>query len=99
MSAAPAARSTREAGRRGASTPRGCTCFRLRQVTRRVTQHFDRIVGDTGLKTTQYSLLSNLERLGPMRPGELARAMAMDPSTLTRNLQPLIKLGWAEIGP
>ena len=81
------------------AVPRGCTSYRLRQLTRRVSQHFDRIVAATGIKTTQYSLLSNLERLGPLRPGELARAMAMDASTLTRNLQPLVKLGWAEVGP
>ena len=79
--------------------PTGCTNFRLRQLTRRVSQHFDRIIGVAGIKTTQYSLLSHIERLGPVRPGELARAMSMDASTLTRNLQPLLKLGWAEIGP
>jgi len=79
--------------------PVGCTSFRLRQLTRRVSQHFDRIVGEAGIKTTQYSLLSHIERLGPIRPGELARAMSMDASTLTRNLQPLLKSGWAEIGP
>jgi DNA-binding MarR family transcriptional regulator len=99
MSTSAAAHSAHQAGRPAAAAPRGCTSFKLRQVTRRVCQHFDRIVGATGLKTTQYSLLSNLERLGPLRPGELAQAMAMEPSTLTRNLQPLIKLGWAEIGP
>jgi hypothetical protein len=59
------------------ATPRGCTNFRLRQVTRRVTQHFDRPVGEAGLKTTQYSLLTHLERLGPVRPVDLARAMSM----------------------
>jgi DNA-binding MarR family transcriptional regulator len=79
--------------------PAGCTNFKLRQLTRRVTQHFDRIVAPAGLKTTQYSLLSHIERLGPVPPGELARAMTMDPSTLTRNLKPLIKLGWAALGP
>ena len=79
--------------------PAGCTNFKLRQLTRRVTQHFDRIVAPAGLKTTQYSLLSHIERLGPVSPGELARAMTMDASTLTRNLKPLIKLGWAELGP
>jgi hypothetical protein len=25
--------------------------------------------------------------------------MTMDASTLTRNLKPLLKLGWAELGP
>ena len=82
-----------------ASLPSGCTNFKLRQLTRRVSQHFDRIVAGAGLKTTQYSLLSHIERLGPVSPGELARAMTMDASTLTRNLKPLLKVGWAELGP
>jgi DNA-binding MarR family transcriptional regulator len=47
-----------------------------------------------GLKTTQYSLLSNLVKLGPVRPGDLAAAMKMEASTLTRNLKPLIAAGW-----
>ena len=79
--------------------PSGCTNFRLRQLTRRVSQHFDRIVGAAGIKTTQYSLLTHLERLGPIGPGELARRMSMDASTLTRNLKPLLNQGWAALGP
>jgi DNA-binding MarR family transcriptional regulator len=79
--------------------PRGCTNFKLRQLTRRVSQHYDRVVGACGLKTTQYSLLSHIERLGPVRPSDLAAAMTMDASTLTRNLQPLVERGWAEVGP
>jgi len=77
----------------------GCSSFKLRQLTRRVSQHFDHIVGSAGLKTTQYSLLSHIAKLGPVRPGELAAAMEMDASTLTRNLQPLLKQGWVEVGP
>jgi DNA-binding MarR family transcriptional regulator len=79
--------------------PRGCTNFKLRQLTRRVSQHYDRVVGECGLKTTQYSLLTHVDRLGPVRPSDLAAAMAMDPSTLTRNLQPLLDRGWVAIGP
>ena len=82
-----------------ALSPMGCSRFKLRQLTRRVSQHFDHLVGSAGLKTTQYSLLSHIARLGPVRPGELAAAMEMDASTLTRNLQPLLKQGWIEVGP
>ena len=82
-----------------AASPRGCTSFKLRQLTRRVSQHYDHIVSQAGLKTTQYSLLSNLARLGPIRPGDLASQMEMDASTLTRNLQPLVLQGWVEVGP
>lgn len=79
--------------------PQGCTNLKLRQLMRRVAQHYDGELGKTGLKTTQYSLLSYVVKLGPIRPGDLARAMKMDASTLTRNLRPLVGAGWLELGP
>lgn len=82
-----------------AQRPLGCSSFKLRQLSRRVSQHFDRIVGAAGLKTTQYSLLSHVVRREPVRPGDLAVEMEMDASTLTRNLQPLVAQGWLVIGP
>lgn len=99
MNASRSAVLDRSAAAAAAAAPRGCTNFKIRQLTRRVTQHFDRIVAGAGLKTTQYSLLSNVDRLGPMRPGDLARAMEMEASTLTRNLQPLVAQGWVTVGP
>ncbi len=77
--------------------PRGCTNLKLRQLARRVTQHYDVELGKAGLKTTQYSLLSYVLRLGPLRPGDLAQAMTLDASTLTRNLKPLLAAGWVEL--
>ena len=76
----------------------GCTNLKLRQLTRQVSRHFDAEVGKTGLKITQYSLLSHVVKLGPLRPGELAGWMRMEPSTLTRNLRPLIDQGWVTLG-
>jgi DNA-binding MarR family transcriptional regulator len=78
--------------------PQGCTNFKLRKLVRRISQHYDAEMAKVGLKTTQYSLLSHVLKLGPIRPGELARVMTMDASTLTRNLKPLIDAGWIEIG-
>jgi DNA-binding MarR family transcriptional regulator len=83
----------------GLGSPVGCSSFKLRKLSRRVSQHFDQIVSVAGLKTTQYSLLSHVVRLGPLKPGELASEMEMDASTLTRNLQPLVAQGWVEVGP
>ena len=77
--------------------PSGCTNLQLRQLMRRVAQHYDVEVGKTGLKGTQYSLLSYVVKLGPIRPGELAQAMMVDASTLTRNLKPLIDAGWVTL--
>lgn len=78
--------------------PVGCTNFKLRQLTRRVTQHYDHHLAQAGLKITQYSLLTHIDKLGPMAPGELARRMDLDASTLTRNLQPLVAAGWVVVG-
>ncbi|MGV3726057.1 MarR family winged helix-turn-helix transcriptional regulator [Hydrogenophaga sp.] len=81
------------------ATPVGCTNLKLRQLTRRVTQHYDQYLAGSGLKITQYSLLAHVDRLGPLAPGELARRMDMGASTLTRNLQPMISAGWLVLGP
>ncbi len=77
--------------------PQGCTNIKLRQLMRRVAQHYDAEVGKTGLKGTQYSLLSYVCKLGPIRPGDLAREMRIDASTLTRNLKPLVAAGWLSL--
>ena len=79
------------------TAPRGCTNFKLRQLLRRVSLVYDRAIADSGLKTTQYSLLSHVEKLGPITQAELAKAMAMDSSTLSRNLKPLQTAGWVAI--
>ncbi|HVK31869.1 MAG TPA: MarR family winged helix-turn-helix transcriptional regulator [Burkholderiaceae bacterium] len=79
--------------------PQGCTNLKLRQLSRAVTRHYDAYVAPTGLKNTQYSLLSHVVLLGPIRPVDLAQRMRIEASTLTRNLQPLVLQGWVELGP
>jgi DNA-binding MarR family transcriptional regulator len=86
-----------EAEVKAALKTQGCTNLRLRQLMRGVAQHYDLEMAKAGLKTTQYSLLSYVLGLGPLRPGELAQAMKMSASTLTRNLKPLIDAGWVEL--
>lgn len=77
----------------------GCTNLRLRQLMRRVAHHYDQEMAQAGLKTTQYSLLTYVLKLGPLRPGELARALKLSASTLTRNMRPLIDIGWLAMAP
>ena len=81
------------------SAPRGCTNFKLRQLTRRVSRDYDAVLAATGLKTSQYSLLNAVDKLGPLRPADLAGQMRLDASTLTRNLQPLVGQGWVRVSP
>jgi DNA-binding MarR family transcriptional regulator len=79
--------------------PQGCTNLKLRQLMRRVAQHYDAEVGLSGLKGTQYSLLSYACRFGPIRPVDLAREMRVQASTLTRNLKPLVDAGLLRMEP
>lgn len=83
----------------GLQKPQGCTNLKLRQLMRRVARHYDDEVGKTGLKGTQYSLLSYVVKLGPIRAVDLAAEMKVSTSTLSRNLQPLVAAGLLAIGP
>lgn len=73
-----------------------CTNFRLRRLLRVVSRRYDTEIQRAGLKSTQYSLLAHVAALGPVQPTELARHLAMDASTLSRNLGPLLAAGWIE---
>ena len=82
-----------------AHRPQGCTNLKLRQFMRRIAQHYDAELAQAGLKTTQYSVLSHIDKLGPVRPVDLAASIKMDTSTLTRNLKPLVEAGWVLVSP
>ncbi|HSD52908.1 MAG TPA: MarR family winged helix-turn-helix transcriptional regulator [Burkholderiales bacterium] len=71
----------------------GCTCDRLRKLTRRITQHYDARLAPAGLRVTQYSLLAKVGRSGPVAMSALAELLEMDRTTLTRNLKPLADSG------
>ena len=81
-----------------AARPRGCTNLLLHRLVRRLDQLYDAELAKAGMTTGQYSLLSHVVRLGPVRPGMLASAMQMQPSTVTRNLQVLVAAGWVVVG-
>src|SRR5258706_15760212 len=76
-----------------APAPRAaCTCGSLRKASRRISQFYDTALAPAGIKSTQYSILSEVERgsiAGPVTMCELASAMVMDRSTLGHNLRPL----------
>ena len=70
-----------------------CNCLALRQAARHVTQFYDHYLVPTGVRTTQFSILAKLERLGPITINALAEDMVMDRTTLGRNIQPLEREG------
>lgn len=80
---------------------RGCTCDRLRRLTRRVTAVYDHALATAGLRVTQFSMLAQLRRAtsdAGLSMGDLASQLDMDRTTLTRNLKPLVAQGWVALG-
>ena len=71
-----------------------CNCYALRQAARRVTQLYDHNLAPLGLRATQYSLLSEVDRRGPISLIRLAEAMVMDRATLGHNVRPLEAAGY-----
>ncbi len=80
-------------------SPLDCTCFRVRGAARRVTQIYSKHLAPTGLKISQFSLLGFVASEGPVSIGRLSELLAVDRTTLTRNLRPLLQGGLIERAP
>ena len=73
--------------------PEECNCLAVRQAARHITQFYDQLLSPVGLRTTQFSILAKLRRLGLMTINALAAEMVMDRTTLGRNILPLERDG------
>lgn len=76
-----------------------CTCFNLRKTARAVTQLYDEVLKPCGLRATQLALLAAISSGDDATITELSKALVMDRTTLTRNLNPLQKSSWVEVTP
>ncbi len=79
-----------------------CTCSRLRRASRQVTQLYDRSLEAAGLTIGQFGLLAFLNAHAGtgdrgVAIGTVAHARGMDPTTLTRNLKPLVAHGFVGV--
>ena len=74
-----------------------CTCALVRRSARRITQIYDAALQETGLRITQYSILANVDDRKDLSITDLAKLLAMDRTTLTRNLRPLQRDGLVEL--
>jgi DNA-binding MarR family transcriptional regulator len=82
-----------KAGKDSISSESPCNCLAIRQAARQITQLYDAELDASGLRVTQYSVLSILDRVGPSSVQDLAAALVMDRSTLGHNLRPLEREG------
>ena len=72
-----------------------CACATVRRMARLLTQIYDGELRPQ-LQASQFALLSVLERRPGSNQSMLARALAFDKTTLSRNLALMQRKGWIE---
>ena len=75
-----------------------CACVRARRASRALTDVYDAALRPVGLKITQFSVLRTAARMAPVSISALAEEMALDRSTLGRNLLLLKHRGLVRLG-
>src|SRR5437868_6962892 len=76
-----------------------CVFHNLRRAVRAVTQLYDAYFEELGIKATQFTVLAVLAHEGENRPTvtNLAHALVLEQSSLSRNLAVLERLGLVEL--
>jgi DNA-binding MarR family transcriptional regulator len=72
-----------------------CYCATLRQAARAVTVLYEEMLADTGLHATQFTALQLLDAAPNLTTTELADALGVDQTTVTRTLALIKKAGLA----
>jgi len=75
----------------------GCFCLASRQAARKITRLYDSHMQESGVRATQFTILSQLMLRGEMPIGKLAGILGMERTTLTRNLTLLEQRKWISI--
>jgi DNA-binding MarR family transcriptional regulator len=74
-----------------------CVCTSLRMATRSIARLYDRGLAEFGLRAVGYAILARLEEDGPLTLGHLASSLALERTTCSRELSPLVDAGLVEI--
>jgi DNA-binding MarR family transcriptional regulator len=74
-----------------------CLCLATQRAARALSRKFDDAFRPLGITSGQFSLLMSLNRGGPPPMSAVASLMAMDRTTLTANLKPLVKRGFVAV--
>ena len=77
----------------------GCFCLAARQAARKITRLYDSCMQPSGIRATQFTILSQLMLRGEMPVGRLAGLLGMERTTLTRNLALLEAERWISTKP
>jgi DNA-binding MarR family transcriptional regulator len=73
-----------------------CIAKRIRFLNRTITAIYDRALRPLDIKINQATILVFLLVHGESGPGDIGRALQMEKSTVSRNVERMRKKGWVE---
>jgi len=76
-----------------------CACFNVRSAARAITGLYDETLEPSGLRMTQVAILAVIQAHGRRTMQLLATDLGLDPSTMTRTLQPLLDARLVRVEP
>ena len=76
-----------------------CLAMRSRLIGRTVTGIYDDALRPVGVTAGQLNILAVVVRRGPVSPGEVARRLNIEKSTMSRNVERMKRKGWLAIRP
>ena len=71
-----------------------CLVSRVRVLNRAITRIYDEAMRGQGVTVAQLNTLIVINEMGEARPSDVAAALDVDLSTLTRNLRRMVEHGW-----
>jgi DNA-binding MarR family transcriptional regulator len=74
-----------------------CAAGTLRRANRVVSRLYDSFLKPSGIRATQYTVLSIIAARGPVSVNQLATMLVMDRTTLARDLKPLEREGFIKV--
>ena len=79
------------------ASPDDCYNFALRRAARALSRRYDDALAPVDLNNGQFSMLAMIAVLGPVRIQTLADELAMDRTTVTAALKPLIRRNLVQV--
>ena len=76
--------------------PNECVCNVMRRAARSLTNAYDKALAPSGLRVTQFSMLTAISRLSVASVTQLSELLGLDQTTATRNLMLLEDAGFIE---
>lgn len=77
--------------------PRECVGLRFRRTNRALTAFYNERIREAGIRITQWSVIAALRGAGSLTVTELAESLGSEQSTISRNLQPLVREGLVDL--